>query len=163
MTLDLAFTPSGRITVQQSDRDREGRDGDNRDEISDGRLTKVIKAFQLSPAEGLFALATQRLDTAWSPSLGYWRDFAARYLSELCHTPVGTSTHINEIPPPGSGELASMLLCVPPMPGAEYISSAEDTAKQCAKNYLRNPFNGNHALLPGDATIRYTGCVHGES
>ena len=114
MTLDLAITPTGRITVHRSDGDR--------DQTTDGRLGSVIKAFGTSTAAGLFALATQRLDSAWAPSAGYWRDYAARYLSELCHTPEGADTRIEEIPPPKSGELASILLSVPPMPGAEYVS-----------------------------------------
>jgi superfamily II DNA or RNA helicase len=122
MTLDLAFTPSGRITLHQSDGDREGRGGEPRDQTSDGRLVGVVNAFASSPAEGLFALATHRLDTILAPSFGYWRDFAARYLSELCQTPEVADPQVVEIPPPGSGELASMLLSVPPMPGAEYVS-----------------------------------------
>ncbi len=121
MTLDLAFTPSGRITVHQSDRDREGG-GEPRDQTSDGRLVGIVKAFESSPAEGLFSLAAHRLDTTLAPSFGYWRDFAARYLTELCQTPEGADTQVVEIPPPGPGELASMLLSVPPMPGAEYVS-----------------------------------------
>ena len=85
-------------------------------------MARVVKAFQSSSAEGLFTLATQPLDTSWAPSLGYWRDFAARYLSELCQTPQGADSGIAQIPLPGAGELASMLLCVPPMPGAEYVT-----------------------------------------
>ena len=121
MTLDLAFTPAGRITVQLSDGDREDRGGGLRDRTSDNRLARIVKAFQSSSAEGLFTLATQPLDTSWAPSLGYWRDFAARYLSELCQTPQGADKQVAQIPLPGAGELASMLLCVPPMPGAEYV------------------------------------------
>ena len=122
MTLDLAFTPSGRIRVHQSDCDREGRDGEPRDQTSDGGLAKVVKAFDSSPAEGLFALSTQSVDTTLPPSFGFWRDFASRYLSELCQTPEDADTQVVEIPPPGPGELASVLLNVPPMPGAEYVS-----------------------------------------
>ncbi len=123
MTAELAFTPSGRITVSQAESDGE-RSREPRDGTADRHLAQVLKAFESSPAEGLFALATQRIDTAWAPSFGYWRDFAARYLSALCETPEGADTRAAEIPPPGPAELASMLLSVPPMQGAEYVSGS---------------------------------------
>ena len=85
-------------------------------------MGRVVKAFESSPAEGLFALSTHQLDATLAPSAGYWRDFAARYLSELCQTPEGADSQVVAIAPPGPGELASMLLSVPPMPGAEYVS-----------------------------------------
>jgi non-specific serine/threonine protein kinase len=82
----------------------------------------VAGAFSRSPAEGLFALATERFDGAMEPSLAYWRDFAARYLTELCHIPQQTDGAIAPIPPPGSSDLAAALLGVPPMQGAEYLN-----------------------------------------
>ena len=119
MTFELALTPAGRIAVRRSDSDQQGGGG----QTSNGRLAKVATAFDSSPAEGLFALAVQRLDASAAPSLGYWRDFAALYLSRLCQTPEVAGTEIEEVPPPSAGELATMLLCVPPMPGAEYVSA----------------------------------------
>ena len=89
-----------------------------------GRLSRVAKAFASSQAEGLFALATERFDAPLPPSLAYWRDFAARYLTELCHTPETADAQLGEIPPPASAELATLLLSVPPMQGAEYLTEA---------------------------------------
>ncbi len=123
MTLDLAFTPSGRITVYQSDGAQEGGGDTSGDETSDGRVAKVVEAFESSSAEGLFALAAHRLDETLAPSFTYWREFAARYLSELCQSPENTGTQIAAIPAPESVELASMLLNAPPMQGFEYVSS----------------------------------------
>jgi non-specific serine/threonine protein kinase len=82
----------------------------------------LLKAFASSPAEGLFALATERFDAPLAPSLSYWRDFAGCYLTGLCHTPDTVGAQLGEIPPPTSSELATLLLCVPPMQGAEYLS-----------------------------------------
>ena len=88
----------------------------------DAQLNRVVKAFASAQAAGLFALATEKLEPPFPPSLGYWRAFAGRYLTELCHTPEGADAQIDPIPPPESAELAVMLLNVPPMPGAEYLT-----------------------------------------
>ncbi|MBU4399968.1 MAG: DEAD/DEAH box helicase, partial [Planctomycetes bacterium] len=75
-------------------------------------------------AEGLFALATERFDAPLPPSLAYWRDFAAKYLTELCHTPGTTGAEVGELAPPPSAELVALLLSLPPMQGAEYVTDA---------------------------------------
>jgi len=122
MSIDLAFTPSGHITaVGAPDEERSFSEGPL-DAAPDGRINKLVKAFASSQAEGLFALATERLEAPLAPSLAYWRDFAARYLTELCHTPEITDVALDEIPPPPSSELATLLLSVPPMQGAEYLT-----------------------------------------
>ena len=51
MTLDLAFTLSGRITVHSLDGDQAGRDGEFRDRTSDGGVGSIVKAFESSTAE----------------------------------------------------------------------------------------------------------------
>jgi len=136
MTVDLVFTPSGRITVQQADGDQAGR------------LGKVVKAFESSSGEGLFELAAQRLDTNLAPSFGYWRNFAVRYMALLCQNPDVAGTQIAEIPPPGQSELAAMLLSVPPMPGAEYVSldSLEDIWRGL-DTWVRNQIASNRKGL----------------
>ena len=122
MSLELAFTPSGRIKIQQS-KSQSGKDDDLLQDISDRRLANVVKAFASSSAAGLFELAANRLDTTRSPSFVFWRDFAGRYLSNLCQVPDGVNTIVPEIPPPESDELELLLSGIPPMPGAEYVSS----------------------------------------
>ena len=59
-----------------------------------------------------------------APAFVYWRDFAASYLTALCHTPEVAGLELEPIPPPTSGELATLILSVPPMDGAEYLSEA---------------------------------------
>ncbi|MFH1266549.1 MAG: DEAD/DEAH box helicase, partial [Planctomycetota bacterium] len=122
MSLDLAFTPSGHVTaVEQADEERGSPEG-AADAAPDGRIRKVAKAFASGQAEGLFALATERLETPLAPSLTYWRDFAGRYLTELCYTPQSEDVEIAPIPPPQVSELGPLVLCVPPMQGAEYLT-----------------------------------------
>ncbi len=85
-------------------------------------MGRVAKAFESSQAQGLFLLATERFDGPLAPSFTYWREYAARYLTVLCHTPEIAGLELEAIAPPTSAELATLILCVPPMPGAEYLS-----------------------------------------
>ena len=122
MSMDLAFTPSGRIiAAQQADAGSGFSDGSS-DAARDARMSRVAKAFAFSQAEGLFGLASQRFEAPLAPSLTFWRDFAARYLTQLCHTPQGADSQLDAIPPPPSSELVTVLLSIPPMQGAEYLS-----------------------------------------
>ncbi len=83
---------------------------------------KVLRAFDASQGEGLFALGVMKSSGSLPASLGYWQEFARRYLTALCQSPPANGGDIEPIEPPGAGVLASMLLSVPPMKGAEYLS-----------------------------------------
>src|SRR5271157_3766649 len=112
--MELALTPSGRITSLQT--------ADSPETPPDGQLGRIAKAFGMSQGEGLFLLATERFEGPLPPAFSYWRDFAASYLTALCHTPEIAGLELEEIPPPTPGELATLILSVPPMQGAEYFS-----------------------------------------
>ena len=127
MRFELVFTPSGRLNAVESAAAEPSILDASPGAPADGRLKKVFGAFASGQAQGLFALATERFEGPLVPALAYWRGLAARYLTELCHTPptAGPQTAgpaLDPIPPPTSAELASLLLCVPPMPGAEYVT-----------------------------------------
>ncbi len=122
MSIDLALTPTHRITVLQTPSTEDDRADGSSGTSLDGQLNRVVKAFASAQAEGLFTLATEKLEPPLPASFGYWRGFARRYLTELCHTPEGVDAQIDAIPPPASAELAELLLSVPPMPGAEYLT-----------------------------------------
>jgi non-specific serine/threonine protein kinase len=120
--MELAFTPHGRITVVHAGESLdEPAESTPRPEL-DSRLAKVAKAFAASEGEGLFLLGTERFDSPLPSSLAYWRDFAGRYLTELCHTPEGEGVGMEAIAPPDTVELDAVLLNAPPMQGAEYLS-----------------------------------------
>lgn len=120
MSIVLAFTPARRVTAIESasvqgmllDVDS-GRDADR-------STAKVAKAFARSQEEGLFTLATEKLDATLPPSLVYWRLFAGRYLTVLCHAPQANG---EATPAPKAGELDSLVLSAPPMQGAEYLNA----------------------------------------
>ena len=124
MGLDLAFTPSGRLTVVELAAEGDAALDGHADIESDGRLRKAAKAFEVGQGAGLFLLATERLDGAMPPSFVFWRDFAARYLTALCHTPEGAGAQFEAVPPPETADLAALVLNVPPIQGAEYVSSS---------------------------------------
>ena len=83
----------------------------------------ALEAFARGPAEGLFELAATTASGGLPAPLGWWRDFAARYLTERCHTPAGT-VDLDPVPPPPPEDVRSLLLAAPPMKGAEYLDGA---------------------------------------
>jgi len=130
MGFRLAFTPAGRLTAVELEPEapflfEEVPEGDQgAKEAEDGRLKKVARALAAHQGEGLFALATAPFDTSLPRSFAYWREFATRYVTALCHTPESADTALEAIPPPGADELTTWILNAPPMQGAEYLSPA---------------------------------------
>jgi non-specific serine/threonine protein kinase len=86
-------------------------------------MKRVAAAFSSSQAAGLVALAATRPDTPPPPSLSFWRDFACRYLTELCRTPETAGDRLDPMEPPSESELTTMLRSAPPMQGGEYLSA----------------------------------------
>ena len=82
---------------------------------------RILEAFHSSPAEGLFELAARPVSGGLPPVLAYWKGFAARHLSEICHTPAGSAV-LEPAPQPSPAEMTEILLSAPPMPGGEYLS-----------------------------------------
>jgi non-specific serine/threonine protein kinase len=120
MSIVLAFTPARHVTAISSARLQGSLLDADEGGQPDGRMSKVLRAFARSQGEGLFALATEKLETALAPSVTYWRAFAGRYLTELCRT---TDPDLEATPAPDSQELDACVLSAPPMQGAEYLSS----------------------------------------
>ncbi len=87
-------------------------------------MKRIARAFAAGQGEGLFTLASERPAVSLNPSLAYWREFAGRYLTQLCHTPEPGAALSPVVPTPPEPELAALLLGVPPMQGAEYVSAA---------------------------------------
>ena len=85
-------------------------------------LRRVSEAFSRGEEEGLFELAAHP-SAGLSPELLWWREFAARHLTERCHSPVGQAV-LEPIEPLSETELAQLLSSAPPMEGAEYLDAA---------------------------------------
>jgi hypothetical protein len=84
-------------------------------------LRKIAEAFRSSSVAGLFELAAQPA-SGLSPELFWWREFAARYLTERCHSPSGQAV-LEPVEPLSETELERLLSSAPPMEGAEYLDA----------------------------------------
>ena len=82
----------------------------------------IERAFSRSVGEGLFFLASLKNGADLSPSLQYWRNIACHYMSERCLLPPADPP--DPITPFTATETMPLLLSVPPMRGAEYLSAA---------------------------------------
>ena len=109
VALELALSPSGRLHLR------------GEPSAADAWSRRVTGAFATGTAVGLFALAATHPDSPPPATLGYWRDFAARYLTDLCRTPATEGAGPDAVPAPTEAELAGMLLGAPPMLGGEYL------------------------------------------
>ena len=107
---DLTLTPGGRLHLPAVG------------EAPAPWLKRAALAFAVSSPAGLFSLAATRPDTPPPPALSFWRDFACRYLTELCRAPETAGNRLDPIAPPSESELATMLLSAPPMQGGEYLN-----------------------------------------
>ena len=112
--MNLSLTPSGHLLLSTSD-------GSASEISANFHADAVEKAFSESQAAGLFSLAGGKSAPEWPLSWMFWRDFAARYLLQLCQTQP-TSERIEPLPLPDAGLLAHLTLSIPPMPGAEYCT-----------------------------------------
>ncbi len=79
------------------------------------------KASQRGSAALLLALATRHVEVAMPPGESFWRDFARRYFTALCHT--DNPAALPEIAPPDFPDLETLILTAPPMIGAEYLAA----------------------------------------
>ena len=124
MGFHLAVTPAGRITAVETDTDDDVLNVPTSETNSDLRLEKrIARLLAACQAEGLFTLAAERANRL-KPSFEYWRGFASRYLTQLCHVPQTSNASFEEVAPPTSEEMVAMLLNVPPMQGAEYLTES---------------------------------------
>ncbi len=118
-----AVTPAGRLTVLDT-ADDDFALGAATPEAIERQLSRFAGALAADQANGLFRLATEKVDFALPPSWAFWRGLAVRYLTALCHTPEAAPGAMPDVPPPSDAELALLVSDVPPMPGAEYINES---------------------------------------
>ncbi len=86
---------------------------------------RLASAFASSTAHGLLELATRALNTMVPTATAYWREFARRYLTQLCHTPdLDQVREIPALPPPGDAECRAIADSAPPMRGGEYLNAS---------------------------------------
>jgi len=117
MAYGLVVTPSGHLGLRETAAATAALVAG-----SEAILKKLLRAFTASPAEGLFLLAAQPAPATASAAQAYWRQWGARYLTELCHMPAAAGAQLEPLEPPDAEELALAVSRLPPMPGAEYVN-----------------------------------------
>ena len=115
MLLAPVLTPHGVLTLRPS--------GDGA-ALEPDRGSRVEKAFAKGPGHGLLCLGADEVGTVLPPVLSYWREFGGRYVTALCALPgIGEGRAKPPVPAPANPELEQMVLAVPPMAGAEYLTA----------------------------------------
>lgn len=120
--IDLALSPSGRLILVDTSGDIPRPLDRSLENQLEGSWKKTVGAFGRSSAEGLFLLGAELARDLQTPAFSFWRDFAASYLTELCHLPPGEQFELSSVPKPEDSHLMQLFLSLPPMHGAEYLS-----------------------------------------
>lgn len=115
MTPEFTLTPGGRVVPGGGETQEGGR--------ADPWTEAVLQAFGESWTAGLFAMAAVRPTVQLTSSAAYWRDYACRYLGELCRTPDVEGAEPDPIDPPPPEKRVQLLSSAPPMRGAEYLNT----------------------------------------
>ena len=108
VALSLSLTPAGRLSCLP---DPEAPS------LPVGIAEEVVAAFAVDAGHGLLQLGSAYVAMALPPVWAYWRDFAVRYLTALCIAPDAGTVLL-----PDTLTLETLILDVPPMSGAEYLS-----------------------------------------
>ncbi len=116
--LGLRLTPHGHLIAEATE---------DAPEIDAVVATRIGHAFAQGSGAGLLRLGAGEVGQALPPVFVWWRAFAARYVAALClHAPAGDgevrSTVVPDVPAPGEGDLATLVLTAPMMAGAEYLT-----------------------------------------
>ena len=116
MMLTPVLTPHGLLTLRQTGEALA---------LEPEQGSRLEKAFGRGSGHGLLCLGADEVGTALPPVLSYWREFGARYVTALCALPgIGEGGTKPPVPIPADGELDKMAAAVPPMTGAEYLTTA---------------------------------------
>ena len=92
--------------------------------LDPGKRSRLERAFVQGSGHGLLVLGAEEVGTPLPPVLSYWRNFAARYVTALCARPGIVERTKLPVPILAHGELDMLAAAVPPMTGAEYLTTA---------------------------------------
>ena len=87
--------------------------------LDDGLAARLEKNFARGPGHGLLHLGAAEAGTSLPPTLAWWRDFAMRFIAELCG--LGETAQRQALPAPSTAELMALVDEAPPMRGGEYL------------------------------------------
>ncbi|HEV2107876.1 MAG TPA: hypothetical protein VGR16_06410, partial [Thermomicrobiales bacterium] len=90
---------------------------------------RLADAFGRGTGQGLLQLGAGEVGQSMPPTFVWWRDFGVRYVGAVCLHASGAAwdappaATLSAVPPPTEGELATLMLTAPMMPGAEYLNA----------------------------------------
>ena len=113
--LASTLTPHGRLTLAQDD---------DAAAVEAELAHRLQNAFAGGSGHGLLQLGANEIGVALPPTLSYWREFAAQYVTAVCTLPdTGAEPPKAHVPVPPASELDKLVLAAPPMTGAEYLTA----------------------------------------
>ena len=116
MSHTLALSPAGHLFVEPDDQAEP--------KLGDAAGARLSKAFAVSTASGLETLASEFLHEPLPPPFVFWRGFAQRLFTALCHNPNLDNASNIAISKPPEADLAALAESAPPMKGLEHLNSA---------------------------------------
>ncbi|HEY3754979.1 MAG TPA: DEAD/DEAH box helicase [Opitutaceae bacterium] len=119
MSLETSLSPAGRLSVAPS--------SESEPKLVAATVAQLSGSFASSSAQGLECLATDCLEGPLPADLAYWREFARRYFTALCHRPASgesADAPLAPVPPPDEAILAELTGSSPPLRGLEYVNPA---------------------------------------
>jgi non-specific serine/threonine protein kinase len=88
------------------------------------RGARLQQAFARGAGHGLLSLGIDEIGASLPPVLSYWREIGTHYATALCALPnIGESDTKSPVPRPADNTLDRMAAAVPPMTGAEYLTT----------------------------------------
>jgi non-specific serine/threonine protein kinase len=114
MSHALFLSPTGRLHWAADDT--------STPPLSPSVAAELGDAFAQDASHGLERLVSQRLHDPLPPTLQFWRQFASRYFTALCHRPEADPTADPVLPPPPDSEWTAFAESAPPMVGLEFLT-----------------------------------------
>lgn len=112
MNLTLQLSPRGSLlALPQADAPL----------LAEKTSAELTQAFARDAGHGLLQLGTSCVGQVLPPVWGWWRDFAASYVTALCALPETAEPSMVTLPSPE--RLQARVADAPPMQGAEYLTS----------------------------------------
>src|SRR5689334_24727954 len=116
MALAPVLSPRGVLTLKPSD---------EATALDLTRSTRIEQAFARGAGHGLLHLGADEVGASLPALFAYWRELGTRYVTALCALPGLAEASIKPaVPAPAEAELNRLAAAVPPMVGAEYLTSS---------------------------------------
>ena len=115
VSLSLAFSPGGQVYVDRHPENNEFLDAQQAD--------RIHALFEGDATTGLLFLGIQNVNSNLPASISFWQKFSHHFINKLYIASIAEQLDQDiKVPYPSIQELEDMMLDVPFMKGAEYLS-----------------------------------------